>query len=74
MKYVSLHEAKARLSGLVSQVEEGGDEVVISRYGRPVAQLVAYNSRKRCEVDALLSRVEYCGDLTESTQEEWESA
>lgn len=37
--HVNMHEAKTQLSRLVQRVE-GGEEVVISRAGRPVARLV----------------------------------
>jgi len=41
MTQVNVHEAKTHLSRLLEQVE-AGEEVVISRAGRPVARLVAY--------------------------------
>jgi prevent-host-death family protein len=39
MKTVNVHEAKTRLSALLSDVERGED-VVIARNGTPVARLV----------------------------------
>ena len=39
MKQVNVHEAKTHLSRLLEEVE-AGDDVVISRAGRPVARLV----------------------------------
>ena len=41
MKTLSLSEAKAKLSGLVEEVERRDEEVVITRNGRPVAVLVS---------------------------------
>lgn len=41
---VNISEAKAQLSRLVNEVQRGG-RVVIGRAGRPVAVLVAYDSR-----------------------------
>lgn len=43
---VNVHEAKAQLSRLLREVENGG-EVIIARAGRPVARLVAYESPKQ---------------------------
>ena len=40
MVTVSLAQAKAHLSELLDKVE-GGEEVLITRHGRPVAQLAA---------------------------------
>lgn len=41
MPQVDIHHAKTHLSRLLEQVE-AGEEVVISRAGRPIARLVAY--------------------------------
>lgn len=41
MTQVNVHDAKTHLSRLLERVE-AGEEVVISRAGRPVARLVAY--------------------------------
>lgn len=38
---VNVYDAKSRFSRLLSQVE-AGDEIVISRHGRPIARLVPY--------------------------------
>ena len=41
MTRVGVLEAKTHLSGLVEAVETRGEEVVITRHGRPVAKIVA---------------------------------
>ncbi len=41
MKTLSLSEAKAKLSGLVDEVESCDEEVVITKNGRPAAVLVS---------------------------------
>lgn len=41
MKTLSLSEAKAKLSGLIEDVERRDEEVVITRNGRPAAVLVS---------------------------------
>jgi len=41
MKTVNTHEAKSRLSRLLTEVERG-EEIVVARAGRPVAKLVPY--------------------------------
>ena len=41
MKTLSLSEAKAKLSGLVEDVERRDEEVMITRNGRPAAVLVS---------------------------------
>jgi len=39
MKHIGIFEAKAHLSALVDEVEKG-NEVIITRHGRPVAKIV----------------------------------
>ena len=41
MKTLSLSEVKAKLSGLVEEVERRDEEIVITRNGRPAAVLVS---------------------------------
>ena len=49
---VNMHEAKSQLSKLVERVNSG-EEIVISRRGRPVARLIPYES-KQSRVDGLV--------------------
>lgn len=42
----TLSEAKARLSAILDQIEQG-DEVIITRMGRPVARLVPFKVARR---------------------------
>ena len=46
MVTVNLAQAKAHLSSLLDKVE-AGEEVVITRYGRPVAHMLSVAARKR---------------------------
>jgi prevent-host-death family protein len=46
MVTVTIVEAKAHLSDLVDKAE-GGEEVVITRHGRPVARLSATSKKKK---------------------------
>ncbi|MEW6755842.1 MAG: type II toxin-antitoxin system prevent-host-death family antitoxin [Candidatus Latescibacterota bacterium] len=74
MTIVSIHEAKARLSALIAEVERLGEKVVICRYGRPVAELTPIRRGPRTCVDPRLSQVRIKGDVTAPTEEEWEGA
>jgi prevent-host-death family protein len=44
MKSVNVHEAKTHLSRLLAEVEQG-EEIVISRGGKPVARLLPFEAR-----------------------------
>ena len=65
MDQVNVHEAKTHLSRLLERVE-AGEEIVISRAGRPVARLVAYRGlRSRRRPGAWRGRVEIAPDFDE---------
>lgn len=74
MTTVSIHEAKARLSALIAEVERLGEKVTICRYGRPVAELTPVSHGRRTDLHPELSRVTIKEDPTEPTQAEWEDA
>ena len=46
---IALYEAKARLSALVEQVQATGEEVLITRRGKPVARLVPIDDSSALE-------------------------
>ena len=43
MQLVNVHQAKTQFSKLLDQVE-AGDEIIISRYGKPVAKITSIAS------------------------------
>lgn len=53
MKEVNIHEAKTHLSKLLQLVAEG-EEVLISKSGKPVAKLVPINNSKGSRKPGLL--------------------
>lgn len=72
--HVNMHEAKTHLSRLVEQVESG-DEVVISRAGKPVARLIPFRRHPpRREPGALRGRIVIADDFDEPLPEELAAA
>ena len=60
---MSLYEAKTRLSHLVDRALRG-DEVVITRHGRPVARLVpAARARKPRRLGSLRGKIRVADDF-----------
>lgn len=53
---VSVAEAKNRLTELIRAVE-GGEKVVITRHGKPVAQLAPPPKRRRIQWGAMRDRI-----------------
>jgi len=58
---VNIHEAKAKLSALLDQVEKGG-EVTIARRGVPVARLVANAGPHPKRIGGLAGRPYHFGE------------
>ena len=60
MKEIALHDAKNRLSALINEMEASGEEIVITRHGRPAARLapvvVPDDPERRAALGALLVR------------------
>lgn len=60
MREVGILEAKTNLSALVEAVERGGEEIMITRHGKPAARLapidVAPNAPRRLSGPELLAR------------------
>ena len=50
MKHVAIAEAEAQFDKLVDEVEQTGDEVVITRDGAPVARLVREEAHSQSDV------------------------
>jgi len=60
---VNMHEAKTHLSRLVERVE-AGEEIVVSRAGRPVAKIVPIRaSHPRREPGSLRGRIHLSDDF-----------
>ena len=56
MEQVGIYEAKSRLSELIEQAETG-EEVTITRHGKPVAKLVAARAAKGPNRSALIDEI-----------------
>ena len=56
MERIGIHEARARLSELIERVQSG-EEVVLTRRGKPVARLVPARAGKRRSRAAAVTRI-----------------
>jgi prevent-host-death family protein len=61
---VGILEAKTHLSRLIDQVEKG-EEVVITRHGKPVARLVAPRQANLTRLEAAFARFDALGPVEE---------
>ena len=67
MKTLNVHEAKTHLSALIDAVQRG-EEVVILRYGKPAARLVAAAEVQTRTLG--FYPIDFKSDLTEPTSED----
>ena len=58
MTTVNVHEAKSQLSRLLAQVE-AGEEVIIARNGKPVAQWVACKPKGRPQFGSMKGLIKF---------------
>jgi antitoxin (DNA-binding transcriptional repressor) of toxin-antitoxin stability system len=71
VKTVNTHEAKTHLSRILEEVEHG-EVYIISRNGRPVAELRKRQETPRSVVSPVLSRIAVNYNPTEDlTDDEW---
>lgn len=72
MRTVNVHEAKTGFSGLLAEIEQRGERIVICRNGKPVADLIPHHSVDRSKPDPELGRIKIKFDPAEElSEEEW---
>jgi prevent-host-death family protein len=78
MKEVALYDAKNQLSALIQEVEETGEEILITRHGKPAVKLTPAvekaDAERRARASARLFALseEDARDLPEEPAETWE--
>ena len=76
MKQVSVSEFKATCLELLRNVEETGESVLVTKHGRPIAEVRAPRlKRTRSAFGCMKDRTRILGDVTEPAvpAEEWEA-
>jgi prevent-host-death family protein len=68
-KTVTAAELQERLSAVLDELEEDGEEIEITRRGRVVARVVP---AERLPRTALLGSLTFHGDITEPLGEDWD--
>lgn len=72
MKTVNVHEAKTGFSGLLAQIEERGERIVICRNGKPVADLIPHQRPVSMAPDKKLGAIKLLYDPVEpASDDEW---
>ena len=72
---MSVHEAKANFSAILSEVEDKLTIITIMRYGRPVAKIVPIAPKRNMSpLPGFVGKVRMHGDWFGDNSSDWENA
>jgi prevent-host-death family protein len=72
-KIIKASEFKAKCLAVIDEVERTRQPVVITKRGKPVAELVPHKPPKRSARGILKGRMEIIGDIISPIDVEWEA-
>ena len=72
-RIIKASEFKAKCLALVDEVERTGQSVVITKKGKPVAELVRHKPKQRNALGILKGRVLVTGDIISPIDMEWDA-
>ena len=70
---IKASEFKARCLKLMDEVAESGEEIVITKHGRPVSKLAPYREKPKTLFGIDRDRIEILGDIAEPIAVEWDA-
>jgi prevent-host-death family protein len=71
MKTMKASEFKTHCLKLMDEVEKTGEEIVITKNGRPVSKLVAVNGKRVTPYGAMKGKIKILGDIISPIDVEW---
>ena len=73
VRTIKASEFKAKCLKLMDEVAESGQQIVITKNGRPVSRLVPYHRKPQSLFGIDRGRIEILGDIIEPIDVEWEA-
>ena len=73
VRTIKASEFKAKCLKLMDEVAESGEEIIITKNGRPTARLVSYRERPKTLFGIDRGKLEILGDVISSIDVEWEA-
>ena len=70
---IKASEFKAKCLKLMDEVAESGEEIVITKHGRPVSKLAPYREKPKAPFGRHRDIIQIIGDITEPIDVEWEA-
>ena len=72
MLVVNIHEAKTNLSSLLAKIEKTGEEVLICRNSKPIANLVPHKCQDRLKPHQFMGKIKINYNPVEPlSKDEW---
>ena len=68
---IKASEFKAKCLKLMDEVAESGQELVITKHGRPVSRLVPYRKKSKLVYGRNRENIEIIGDVVSAMPPEW---
>lgn len=72
-KTMKASECKAKFLGVLDEVAAKHERVIVTKNGKPVAEIVPFVEKPKSIIGALKGSVTYMGNLDEPTDEDWEA-
>ena len=72
-RMIKASEFKAKCLKLMDEVAENGEEIVITKNGKPVAKLTAFHERPKTLFGIDKGRLKILGDIISPIDVEWEA-
>ena len=70
---IKASEFKAKCLRIMDEVAESGEEIVITKHGRPVSRLMPYREKPKSMFGRDRDIIEIHGDIVEPLDVEWEA-
>ena len=70
---IKASEFKSKCLKIMDEVNEDGGEIIITKNGRPVAKLTAFQARPKTLFGAGRDRMKILGDIISPIEVEWEA-
>ncbi|MDE0033960.1 MAG: type II toxin-antitoxin system prevent-host-death family antitoxin [Deltaproteobacteria bacterium] len=70
---IKASEFKAKCLKLMDHVADSGDQIIITKNGRPISRLVPYREKPKSLFGIDRGSIEILGDVIEPVEMEWEA-
>ncbi len=73
LRTIKASEFKAKCLKLMDEVAESGEEIIITKNGRPVSRLAPYRAKPKAPFGRDQGRIRVLGDIMAPIDVEWEA-